>query len=275
MDLWLIMLSALAAVIVAAFSAALGTAVEHFKEEEYNSSEVVDNLRRQLMKDNYDYMLEASAARPYRYHAESDDGEPPTEVVRPSTTSTLETPVDFYTKVTRRDVTRTTADLRDLRRNPMYDQRSKYVAPSERRKLATAGGDVILYDDDKARRQNDRFISKDPATTDDHSALVDHSTLSYEIGESRRREGASDTTVKYSLLKVAAARRSGRRPHLVKEEKPGEVSIVNLGEDAVPQFRLPRPRAQYMRDSDPESDREAPRESRARLEPPSAVDLDR
>ncbi|KPJ04521.1 hypothetical protein RR46_01015 [Papilio xuthus] len=81
---------ALAAVAVAVSSAALGTPVEQFKAEEYNSSEAVDSLRRQLMKDNYDYMLEANTERPYRYHAESDDGEPPTEAVRSSTSSTLD-----------------------------------------------------------------------------------------------------------------------------------------------------------------------------------------
>ncbi|KPJ04522.1 hypothetical protein RR46_01016 [Papilio xuthus] len=159
----------------------------------------------------------------------------------------------------------------------MYDQRSKYVAPSERRKLATAGADKILYDDDKARRQNDRHILTNPAVTDVHTEVSDDPTPPYELGESRRHDGAADTTVKYSLLKVAAARRSGRRAHLVKEEKPGEVSIVNLGEGAVPQFRLPRPRAQYMRHSDPESDRDSPRDPRApraHLEPLPAVDLD-
>lgn len=154
---------------------------------------MVANLRRQLMRDNYDYMVEASTERPYRYHAESDDGEPPTEVLRASTASTvitLETPVDFYTKVTSADVTQASADLRDLRRNPMYDQRSKYVAPNERKKLATAGADKVLYADDKARRQNDRFTMTDPAAAEEPT----HS----EVGDYRRR----DTTVKYSLVKV-------------------------------------------------------------------------
>ncbi|XP_068624363.1 uncharacterized protein [Battus philenor] len=203
------------------------------RTKDNRSSLLVENLRRQLMKDNYDYTNEdvatsaALAADPRRgQQLEDTEKTPPAHVTR-----TTEIPA--YSKhFVRSDANKTRAPTV---RHRMFDNNSKYLIPVEdKKKLATAGREKAIYEYAEMKlRRRDYGLNPTEASRVQHTHRlnVDQDT---------------NVTATYSLLKVNGhSRRSMQAPRLVKEEKPDEVSIVNLGEGPVPQFSLPSARRQY------------------------------
>ncbi|CAH2079017.1 unnamed protein product, partial [Iphiclides podalirius] len=189
--------------------------------KENQTSMLVENIRRQLMKDNYDYMLEEAtttiiSSRTNPYHIGDVYG----DETAPKQTTVDSAEIGTENLNNDDTINYTTFKPVPVRRKSHSHDRSKYLTKTEEtNKNGETNAAKAMYDSDAFRNESDE------------------------------RPIAASTTgkVKYSILKVKRpSRRSGARAPLLREEKEGEVSLVNLGEGAVPQLRLPLSRRQYM-----------------------------
>ncbi|CAK1595214.1 unnamed protein product [Parnassius mnemosyne] len=234
-------------------------------EKENKTNPLLENIRRQLMKDNYDYGAEEttvvlrSKMEEYQ-NKEYNDNEKTSTLFQGNISSTLDIPDKVESTAKTYDhaiVNITTSQTIDARREPeMYDNQSKYITKTEKSNTEsqTSKNDGNMNTQIKRR--------------------VGANNIQYENGDTDVT--ASNARVRYNILKVRSPNRRSKfqQSQLVMEEKDNEVSIVNFGKGPVPEFRLPQSHRQYMLD-ETDSDLSYFLENSNSTTVDSAIDLDK
>ncbi|CAG5027551.1 unnamed protein product [Parnassius apollo] len=233
-------------------------------EKENKTNPLVENIRRQLMKDNYDYGTEEttivikSEIEEYQ-NKEYNDNQISAIPLKENISSTLDIPKKFESTADTdySFVNITTSQAVHARRKPeMYDNQSKYITASEK-----SNTESQMYKNNE--NMNTQINRREGANN-----------IQYENDDTDTT--TSNARVRYNILKVRrpSRRKQLQESQLVKEEKENEVTIINFGKGPVPEFRLPRSHRQYMLD-ETDSDLSYMIENSTSTTLDSAIDLDR